>query len=694
MSEQKVRVYELAKELNKTSQELVEILNELGVSIKSYLSTIEEDTAILVKDICSSGKEATAKPKIPPATAKTSPAKTPTPKSATPKASSSPKEAPSKPPAPSTPPKASPSVPTTKATTPKATTPLPEPKETEQLSPSASQYNLIKLSRKCQSTPSEMEIKLLKYGLVLNSSTMPIPNFIALSIMEMYGVEADQSLSPDLDEALYIPRAPVITIMGHVDHGKTTLLDTIRSTRVADKELGGITQALGAYSIQVQDKKIIFIDTPGHEAFTAMRASGSEVTDIVILVVAADDGVKEQTIEAINHAKAARVPIIVAINKIDREGANPDVVKSRLSEFNLTPEEWGGDTIMVPISAKNNTGIDELLELILLKAEMMDLRTNAKATFAGTVIESSITKSFGAEAAIIVQTGTLSLGDRITDGLQEYKIRAMYDDRDKKIKSQKALAPIKLQGLSDILRPGAILKKADKDLFSASSLLRPVEASIAENPTDLESLFQNETENKFYSVIVKADGEGTLSATDVALSKINVEGVELRIVHRGVGIITDNDVLLASVSQARIVGFNVTATTGARKEALDRKVELSNYRIIFDMIDDIKKGMEGTLEPEKVEQILGTVEVKASFKTPKATIAGCIVRSGVVQKGAKVRIIRNRNILLETSIASLKRFKEDVKEVREGYECGIGLENFNDIKIGDTLEVFHIIDKK
>ena len=539
-----------------------------------------------------------------------------------------------------------------------------------------------------------MEIKLLKYGVVLSSVDMPVPNFVAQSIMEMYGIEADKDLSPDLDKNLYIPRAPVITIMGHVDHGKTTLLDTIRSTRVADKELGGITQALGAYSIQVQDKKIVFIDTPGHEAFTAMRASGSEVTDIVILVVAADDGVKEQTIEAINHAKAARVPIIVAINKIDREGANPDVVKSRLSEFNLTPEEWGGDTIMVPISAKNNTGIDELLELILLKAELMDLRTNAKASFAGTVIESSITKSFGAEAAIIVQTGTLTMGDRITDGIQEYKIRAMYDDRDKKIKAQKALAPIKLQGLSDILRPGAILKIADKNLFSAHSLLRPPEPSVAENPFDLDSLFQNDIEHKFYSVIVKADGEGTLSATDVALSKIKVEGVELRIVHRGVGIITENDVLLASVSQGRIVGFNVTATPGARKEALDRKVELSNYRIIFDMIDDIKKGMEGTLEPEKVEQVLGTVEVKASFKIPKGMIAGCIVRSGVVQKGAKVRIIRNRNILLETSISSLKRFKEDVKEVREGFECGIGLENFNDVKIGDTLEVFQIIDKK
>jgi translation initiation factor IF-2 len=682
MSEQKVRVYELAKELNKTSQELVEILNDLGVSVKSYLSTIEEETAILVKDICTSKKE--NKPKAPtpaptpapspaPPNSKTSPPRTATPKTPVSKAPPSPKEAPIK---------TSPSAPTSK--------PAPAPVAP----PPSNAYNLIKLSRKCQTTPSEMEIKLLKYGVVLSSVDMPVPNFVAQSIMEMYGIEADKDLSPDLDEKLYIPRAPVITIMGHVDHGKTTLLDTIRSTRVADKELGGITQALGAYSIQVQDKKIVFIDTPGHEAFTAMRASGSEVTDIVILVVAADDGVKEQTVEAINHAKAARVPIIVAINKIDREGANPDVVKSRLSEFNLTPEEWGGDTIMVPISAKNNTGIDELLELILLKAEMMDLRTNAKASFAGTVIESSITKSFGAEAAIIVQTGTLSLGDRITDGIQEYKIRAMYDDRDKKIKSQKALAPIKLQGLSDILRPGAILKIADKNLFSAHSLVRPPEASVADNPFDLDSLFQNETEHKYYSVIVKADGEGTLSATDVALSKIKVEGVELRIVHRGVGIITENDVLLASVSQGRIVGFNVTATPGARKEALDRKVELSNYRIIFDMIDDIKKGMEGTLEPEKVEQVLGTVEVKASFKIPKGMIAGCIVRSGVVQKGAKVRIIRNRNILLETSISSLKRFKEDVKEVREGFECGIGLENFNDVKIGDTLEVFQIIDKK
>ncbi len=678
MSEQKVRVYELAKELGKTSQELLEILSDLGMPVKSYLSTLDEETAVTIKDICMPKK---APPK----------AVTETSKKTTPKPTPSPQAKPSTPKPPAQPVRETPKPSPEKKIAPK--TPLPEKKHPAP-EPEPKTYQLIRLARKCHTTPAEMEIKLLKYGLVVTSLDMLIPNFIANAIMELYEIIPDEDMPHDLDESLYVPRAPVITIMGHVDHGKTTLLDTIRSTRVAEKELGGITQAIGAYSIEVQGKSIVFIDTPGHEAFTAMRAKGSEVTDIVILVVAADDGVKEQTVEAINHAKAARVPIIVAINKIDKEGANPDVVKSRLSEFGLNPEEWGGDTIMVPISAKENLGIDELLELILLKAEMMDLRTNSRATFAGTVIESNITKAFGAEATVIIQTGTLAIGDKITDGNQEYKIRVMYDHRDRKLKSQKALAPVKLQGLSEILRPGTILKKAGKEIYSSMELSKSPQATESSETLDLDSLFQEDQGDKTFSIIVKADGEGTLSATDVALTKIKVPGVELKVIHRGVGIISENDVLLASVSNAKLVGFNVTATSQARKEAQDRKVELSTYRIIFDLIDDIKKAMEGTLEPEKVEQILGTVEVKATFKIPKGMIAGCIVRSGSVVRDARVRIIRNRNILLETTISSLKRFKEDVKEVREGYECGVGLENFNDIKIGDMLEVYRIVEKK
>ncbi len=686
MAEQKVRVYELAKKVNKTSQELVDILNDLGVEVKSYLSTIDHETANLVMDICKAPTEKKKTQKEPPKATTKQATTTKKP------GSSKPSKEPSPPPSPKTADKSQ--AKPTPGSTPKAS---PSKKEEKKESPKEEDFNvyhLIKLARKCQAPPSEIEIKLLKYGLVVTSVNMPIPHFIVKSIMELYGIEPDKELENDLDEKLYIPRPPVITIMGHVDHGKTTLLDTIRSTRVAEKELGGITQAIGAYSIKVQDQKIVFIDTPGHEAFTSMRVSGSEVTDIVILVVAADDGVKEQTIEAIHHAKAARVPIIVAINKMDREGANPDVVKSRLSEFDLNPEEWGGDTIMVPISAKQNTGIDELLDLILLKAEMMDLRTNAKASFAGTVIESNITKAFGAEATVIIQTGTLSLGDKISDGQQEYKIRAMLDDHYKKIKAQKALASVRLQGLSEILHPGTILKKADKDIFSASQLVSaPPSAEPAES-LSLDDLFENKEDVKVVSVIIKSDGEGTLSATEVALSKIDVPGVELKIVHKGVGIVTENDILLATVSQARVGGFNVTATPAARKEAVVRDVEIRHYRIIFDMVDDIQKAMEGTLEPEKVEQVLATVEVKATFKTPKGVIAGCAVRSGTVIRNSKVRIIRNRKILLETNIASLRRFKDDVKEVREGFECGIGLENFNDIKVGDTLEVYQIVDKK
>jgi translation initiation factor IF-2 len=519
-----------------------------------------------------------------------------------------------------------------------------------------------------------------------------VPLFAIKSLCDLYGLHIDIPEQPEVDLKSFIPRAPVVTVMGHVDHGKTTLLDTMRKARVAEKELGGITQAIGAYSIHFKDKQVVFIDTPGHEAFTAMRAKGSEITDIVVLVVASDEGVKEQTIEAINHAKAAKVPIIVAMNKIDRPGSNLDLVKSQLSEKGLTPEEWGGDTIFVPISAKNNIGIDDLIEMILLKAEMMELKTNAKAGFAATVIESNITKTFGAQATIVIQTGTLKIGDMITNGKDEFKVRVLFDDMFKPIKSQIALAPVNIQGIPVILKPGSILKATG----SSEKMDSEDHLYVKKEELDWEQQFLAEKDlTESVNLIIKADGEGTLDAVSVALCKLEVPGVALKIVHQGVGMITDNDILLGTVSNARIVGFNVTVAPSARKESVVRNVSVSTYRIIFDLIDDVKAYMKGILEPEKVEQVMGTAEVKAIFKTPKAgTIAGCIVRSGLVARNAKARIIRNRSILLETGIESLRRFKDDVKEVREGFECGIGLENFNDIKVGDTIEVFKIVDAK
>jgi translation initiation factor IF-2 len=732
MSIDHLRVYELAKELKKTSQQIIDLLKENNIPVKGYLTDLDKEACNIVRkavlgeipeeieeqkivetkpvepiiveqkkqtkeikkedhDLANTYNKASGQHDLPDTGSKGAnqpikhveaiSEKKPIPATIEkPKAIEQEK------------PKKKEEI-IDSAKTSKASKPVIPQEPKKQIPVAPAPVTVLRLSKHLGISIREIEIKLLKMGILASSPKDLVPLFAIKSLSELYGIHIDIPEQKEVDLKYFIPRAPVITIMGHVDHGKTTLLDTMRKAHVAEKELGGITQAIGAYSINYKGKQIIFIDTPGHEAFTAMRAKGSEITDIVVLVVAADDGVKEQTIEAINHAKAAKVPIIVAMNKIDRPGANLDLVKSQLSERGLAPEEWGGDTIFVPISAKNNVGIDDLLEMILLKAEMMELKTNAKAGFAATVIESNITKTFGAQATIIIQTGTLKVGDVITNGKEEFKVRVLYDDRFKPIKSQIALAPVNIQGIPVILKPGSILK--------AAGLHEKMETEVETGnkkteELDWESQFLAEKViTETVTLIVKADGEGTLDAVSVALNKLEVPGVTLKIVHSGVGMITDNDILLATVSNAKIVGFNVTVAPSARKEALIRGVSVNSYRIIFELIDDVTALMKGILEPEKVEQVIGTVEVKAIFKTPRAgTIAGCIVRSGIVVRNAKVRIIRNRSILLETQIESLRRFKDDVKEVREGFECGIGLENFNDIKVGDTLEVFKIVDAK
>lgn len=710
MSIDHLRVYELAKELKKTSQQIIDLLKENNIPVKGYLTDLDKETCNLIRiavlgEIPKELEETQPieeKHKDTPVEAKKH-TKEDSPKTVEP---TKVKKQEQKIPIEEI--KKEPPVEVkkhTKEDIPKKVEPIKEPvivepekpkkkEETKKHIPQTpSPITVLRLSKHLGISIREIEIKLLKMGILASSPKDLVPLFAIKSLSELYGVHIEIPQQQEVDLKSFIPRAPVITIMGHVDHGKTTLLDTMRKAHVAEKELGGITQAIGAYSISYKDKKIVFIDTPGHEAFTAMRAKGSEITDIVVLVVASDDGVKEQTIEAINHAKAARVPIIVAMNKIDRPGTNLDLIKSQLSERGLAPEEWGGDTIFVPISAKNNIGIDDLIEMILLKAEMMELKTNAKAGFAATVIESNITKTFGAQATIIIQTGTLKVGDIITNGKEEFKVRVLYDDRFKPIKSQIALAPVNIQGLPVILKPGSILKAAG---VHEKMDVEVENDSKKSEDLDWEAQFLAEqVTTETVTLIVKADGEGTLDAVSVALGKLEVPGVSLKIVHQGVGMITDNDILLATVSNAKIVGFNVSIAPSARKEATVRGVSVHSYRIIFELIDDVTAIMKGTLEPEKVEQIIGTVEVKALFKTPKAgTIAGCIVRTGIVVRNSKVRIIRNRSILLETNIESLRRFKDDVKEVREGFECGIGLENFNDIKVGDTLEIFKIVEVK
>ena len=657
MSDKKVRVYELAKELGVSSQDLMVILKDLGEAVKSYLSTIENDTADAVKEIVESQmaeeqqkKEEEKKKKgIPISVTDEKPAKTEEQK---------------------------------------------ESKETT--SEEVVYFNADQLSRLLKIEYPELQARLLKYGIVSYEPKDIIPGFAVKALCEMYEIELKYHVEDKVDTRFFKRRAPVITIMGHVDHGKTTLLDYIRKARVAEKELGGITQAIGAYTVEYNNKDIVFIDTPGHEAFSAMRAKGSEITDIVVLIVAAEDGIKETTLEAIDHARAAHVPIIVAINKIDLDNANPEHVKSQLAEQNLTPEEWGGDTIVVPISAKKGIGVDDLLEMILLKAEMIELVTSSVADFAGTVIESNITKTFGSQATVIVQTGTLRRGDVITiDGETEYKVRVLNDDLGKTIKKAAALTAVNVKGLPEILKPGSIVRSAKNFI--------PYQAPVQEEVTDLDTEdsdnwaedFLAETEEKEqFNIIVKADGEGTLDALQVALNKVNVEGVELNVVRQAIGIISEDDILLASVSKACIYGFNSTASPGARKEAKNKSIRLKTYRIIFELIDDIIAGMKGTLAPEETEEVLGTAEVKQAFKVPRAgTIAGCIVRSGLIRRNAQARVIRDRKIIFESKVSSLKRFKEDAKEVREGFECGIGIHNFNDIKAGDTIEVFHIIEK-
>ena len=643
----KIRIYELAKELDKTFNEIKDILDELNVSVKSPFSTIDEETADVVKEIFEENK-------------KTSKGKKKT------------KEE------------------------DKLTTKLEKKKDLKQLD-----FTISKLSKLCQVTEREIELKLLKYGVVVDSYDSIIPDFAAKNIIELYNIKLEVPINAHIDSKTYVKRAPVITVMGHVDHGKTTLLDNIRKTRIAERELGGITQKIGAYVVEYSGKKIVFIDTPGHEAFTAMRAKGAEVTDIVVLVVAADDGVKDQTIEAIDHAKAARVPIIVAINKIDKPNANPDLVKQQISEHGLLPEEWGGDTICVNISAKNGAGIEDLLEMIILKAELMDLRTNIKAPFAGTVIESFMTKSFGAQITLIIQVGHLRVSDTIGCEDGTFKVRAMCDTLDKPLRLAEALIPVKISGIPFVVRPGTVLM--DIALLNARRLSQEKVSTKMDSPilktkqfTSEEDFFaQEENKESIFNLMIKADSEGTLDAVNVAISRINVPGVTLNILHKGVGMITDTDVLLASVSKALIVGFNVTTSNEARREAKIKDVEIRLYRLIFDLIDDVRNMVEGKLKPKEVENILGTVEVKQTFKISKVgVIAGCIVRSGVVQRGAHVRIIRDRKIITEAKIDSLKRFKEDVKEVREGFECGIGLENYNDIKVGDIFEVYEKVTKK
>ena len=491
-------------------------------------------------------------------------------------------------------------------------------------------------------------------------------------------------------------RAPIVTIMGHVDHGKTTLLDTIRNTRVTAGEAGGITQHIGAYQVRAKDKKITFLDTPGHAAFTTMRARGAKITDVTILVVAADDGVMPQTIEAINHAKAAEVPIIVAVNKMDKPQANPDRVMNELVEFGLISEEWGGDTIFVPISALKGEGIDELLENILLVTEMQELKANPNRLALGTVIEAKLDKGRGAVATLLVQNGTLNVGDPLVVGNTFGRVRAMINDRNKNINVAKPSTPVEITGLQDVPNAGDRFvvfgdEKTARQIGEKRQQQYIETTRQANSAVALDTLFEQmkQGEMKDLNIIIKADVQGSVEALAMSLAKIDVEGVNVRIIHTGVGAINESDITLAVASNAVVIGFNVRPDSNAKQMAQTEQVDIRLHSIIYKVIEEIEAAMTGLLDPEFVEKVIGLAEVRQVYKVSKiGTIAGAYVTEGKVSRDGKVRVIRDSVVIYEGEIDTLRRFKDDVKEVQSGYECGMTVENFNDIKEGDVFEVF------
>lgn len=549
-------------------------------------------------------------------------------------------------------------------------------------------------------------IKILMAGGTMATINQQIDSETAELVASELGYEVKPVTSEDVMDKIFeeydsettgheVKRPPVVTVMGHVDHGKTSLLDRIRRTNVTAGEAGGITQHIGAYTVKIKGEKITFIDTPGHAAFTAMRSRGAQMTDIAVLVVAADDGVMPQTIEAINHSKAAGVPIIVAINKIDKEGANPDRVKQELTEYGLVVEEWGGDTIAVPVSAKKGENIEELLENILLVAEVEELKADPNRAARGSVIEAEVKKGKGPTASLLVQKGTLHVGDTLISGTTYGKIRTMIDDKGKRIKKAGPSMPVEISGLSDIPSAGDDFIVLENEKEARQLAEKRLETERFErqhkNAVSLGDLFTRIQDGQISDVnlIVKADVQGSVEALKQSLEQLNTDEVRVNVIHGAVGAINETDVMLASTSNAVILGFNVRPDKNAVSAAEKEEVDIHLYRVIYDAIEDVKKAMEGMLEPEFVEKITGNADVREVFRIPGGTmIAGSYVTDGKMTRNSDARVIRDGIVVFEGQLASLRRFKDDVKEVAQGYECGIGIDRFNDIKMGDTIETF------
>lgn len=699
----KIRVYELAKQINKTSKEVIELLyNEFGIEVKNHMSVIEGEDANIIKEYIeelSNNKNVDVKADEGKVEEVKTEAKEETNEkefddldliddnyTKNEKIRKKPKGEKVK------------------------KNMIKEEKNIEQeeevgivvIPPS---IKVGDFAQKIKKPASEIIKKLIFKG-VMASINHEIDFEVAEKIAEEYNILLEMEQVKDKEEVLINdfeddpkdmqPRPPVVTVMGHVDHGKTSLLDAIRNSRVASQEAGGITQHIGAYSVEINGSKIVFLDTPGHEAFTAMRARGAKVTDIAILVVAADDGVMPQTIEAINHAKAANVPIIVAINKIDKPGANPDRVKQELTEYGLIAEDWGGDTICVPVSAHTHEGLDTLLEMILLVAEMQELKANPNRTAKGTIIESKLDKGRGPVATVLVQAGTLSVGDALIAGSAYGKIRAMVDDKGRKINKIGPSMPVEILGLSEVPNAGEKFfvvadEKTAREIADIRKEKQREEMLANTTKVSLQDLFSQIQEGKVkvLNIIVKADVQGSVEAIKQSLEKLSNEEVRVKVIHGGVGAITETDVSLASASNAIIIGFNVRPDGMARQVAEKEKVEIKTYRIIYEAIDDITAAMKGMLDPEFKEVVTARLQVRQTFKVSSVgTIAGCYVEDGKINRNNSVRVIRNGIIIYEGKLSSLKRFKDDVREVASGYECGLTIEKFNDIKEGDIIESY------
>ena len=561
------------------------------------------------------------------------------------------------------------------------------------------------LASRMKKTGAEVVKVLMKNGIMASLPQIIDYDTAALVAMEL-GCKVEHEVTVTIEERLIddhedkpedlIPRAPVVVVMGHVDHGKTSLLDTIRNTSVASGEAGGITQHIGAYQVQINGKPITFLDTPGHEAFTSMRARGAMVTDIAILVVAAEDGIMPQTVESINHAKAANIPIIVAINKIDKPEANPERVKQQLTEYGLVPEDWGGDTICCPISAKKNIGIDNLLEMVTLTAEMAELKANPNRAGQGTVIEARLDKGRGPVATLLVQNGTLHQGDIIIAGTAVGRVRTMTDSKGKRVDSAGPSVPVEIAGLSEAPSAGSTFhavadERMARELVEQRKAEEKAKASAPVQKVSLENLFDQiqAGERKELALIVKADVQGSVEAVKASLEKLSNDEVNVKVIHGGVGAINESDVMLAATSNAIIVGFNVRPDAAARDNAARSNVDMRMYRVIYDCIDEIEAAMKGMLAPKFREVVLGHAEIRQTYKVSGVgTVAGCYVQDGKIVRACSVRVVRDGIVIHEGALASLQRFKDAVKEVVSGYECGLTVEKFNDIKEGDIIEAY------